>query len=133
MAPERKKDQEMQERYWPEQRGDGLRTRTESYSKPTQLAVTFGSGCIAGIVSALVSNPTDSLIWRLSKAENKGEDAGKIIFEMGLAAWATAGLGPRMLILGASRFCRVDPGVSMNSQGISDHGGTIVKARPITQ
>ncbi|KAJ6453965.1 mitochondrial carrier protein [Mycena sanguinolenta] len=72
----------------------------ESYSKPTQLAVTFGSGYIAGIISAIVSNPADSLISQLGKVDNKGKSAGKIISEVGFATLATKGLGTRVFMLG---------------------------------
>ncbi|KAJ7795172.1 mitochondrial carrier protein [Mycena olivaceomarginata] len=72
----------------------------DSYSKPTQLAVTFGSGYIAGIISAIVSNPADSIISQLGKAENKGKSVGKIISEVGFATLATKGLGTRIFMLG---------------------------------
>ncbi|KAJ7810586.1 mitochondrial carrier protein [Mycena olivaceomarginata] len=73
----------------------------DSYSKPTQLTVTFGSGYIAGIISAIVSNPADSIISQLGKAENKGKSVGKIISEVGFATLATKGLGTRIFMLGA--------------------------------
>jgi solute carrier family 25 phosphate transporter 3 len=72
----------------------------DSYGKPTQLAVTFSSGYIAGIVSAIVSNPADSLISQLGKTENRGKSAGRIISEVGLANLATKGLGTRIFMLG---------------------------------
>ncbi|KAJ6512321.1 mitochondrial carrier protein [Mycena vulgaris] len=72
----------------------------ESYSLITQLGVTFGSGYIAGVVSAIVSNPADSLISQLGKAENKGKSASKIISEVGFANLATKGLGTRIFMLG---------------------------------
>ncbi|KAJ7855492.1 mitochondrial carrier protein [Mycena olivaceomarginata] len=72
----------------------------DSYSTPTQLAVTFGSGYIAGIISAIVSNPADSIISQLGKAENKGKSVGKIISEVGFATLATKGLGTRIFMLG---------------------------------
>jgi solute carrier family 25 phosphate transporter 3 len=72
----------------------------ESYSKVTQLSVTFGSGYIAGIFAAIVSNPADSLISQLGKAENKGKSASKIISEVGIATLATKGLGTRIFMLG---------------------------------
>lgn len=74
----------------------------DSYGKPTQLAVTFGSGYIAGIVSAIVSNPADSLVSQLGKAENKGKSARAIISEIGLATLATKGLGARIFMYGKS-------------------------------
>ncbi|KAJ6524695.1 putative mitochondrial phosphate carrier protein 2 [Mycena vulgaris] len=65
----------------------------ESYSLITQLGVTFGSGHIAGVVSAIVSNPADSLISQLGKVENKEKSASKIISEVRFANLATKGLG----------------------------------------
>ncbi|KAJ7461196.1 mitochondrial carrier domain-containing protein [Mycena latifolia] len=72
----------------------------ESYSKITQLGVTFGAGYAAGVASAIVSNPADALISQLGKLENKGKSASKIISEVGLARLATTGLGTRIFMLG---------------------------------
>ncbi|KAJ7146179.1 mitochondrial carrier domain-containing protein [Mycena epipterygia] len=72
----------------------------ESYGQVTQLGVTFGAGYIAGVVSAIVSNPADSLISQLGKAENKGKSAGRIVSEVGFASLATKGLGTRIFMLG---------------------------------
>lgn len=72
----------------------------ESYGKVTQLGVTFGSGYMAGVVSAIVSNPADFLVSQLGKAENKGKSASKIASEVGLVSLATKGLGTRVFMLG---------------------------------
>ncbi|KAJ7149617.1 mitochondrial carrier protein [Mycena filopes] len=72
----------------------------ESYSTVTQLGVTFSAGYVAGIVSAIVSNPADSLISQLGKAQNKGKSAGTIIREVGFGTLATKGLGTRIFMLG---------------------------------
>ncbi|KAJ7224403.1 mitochondrial carrier protein [Mycena pura] len=72
----------------------------ESYSKTTQLGVTFASGYLAGVVCALVSHPADSLVSLLGKAENKGKSAGTIYREVGLAKLATKGLGTRVVMIG---------------------------------
>ncbi|KAJ7501447.1 mitochondrial carrier protein [Mycena galericulata] len=77
-----------------------LTSPKDSYSKPTQLGVTFAGGYIAGVVSAIVSNPADTLISQLAKAENKGKSARTIISEVGLGAMATKGLGTRIFMLG---------------------------------
>lgn len=45
----------------------------DSYSKSTQLGVTFSSGYIAGVVCAIVSHPADSLVSQMGKADNKGK------------------------------------------------------------
>ncbi|KAJ7064096.1 mitochondrial carrier domain-containing protein [Mycena amicta] len=71
-----------------------------AYSMPTQLGVTFLSGYIAGVVSAIVSNPADTLVSQLSKAENKGKSMGQIVGEIGIGTLATKGLGTRVFMLG---------------------------------
>jgi len=38
-----------------------------SYSKPTQLSVTFASGYIAGVICAIVSHPADNLVSQMGK------------------------------------------------------------------
>ncbi|KAG7093791.1 hypothetical protein E1B28_007436 [Marasmius oreades] len=72
----------------------------ETYSKSTQLGVTFASGYIAGIVCAIVSHPADSLVSLLGKAENKGKSVGQIAGEVGFGTLATKGLGTRVLMIG---------------------------------
>ncbi|KAF9499486.1 mitochondrial carrier [Pleurotus eryngii] len=71
-----------------------------SYSKGTQLGVTFASGYLAGVVCAIVSHPADSLVSLLGKAENKGKGVGQIASEVGIAKLATKGLGTRVLMIG---------------------------------
>jgi len=72
----------------------------DSYSKTTQLGVTFASGYIAGVVCAIVSHPADSLVSLLGKAENKGKSIGTIASETGIATLATKGLPTRVLMIG---------------------------------
>jgi solute carrier family 25 phosphate transporter 3 len=72
----------------------------DSYSKVTQLGVTFASGYSAGVVCAIVSHPADSLVSQLGKAENKGKSVGQIAGEVGIANLATKGLGTRVLMIG---------------------------------
>jgi len=72
----------------------------ETYSKTTQLGVTFASGYLAGIVCAIVSHPADSLVSQLGKAENKGKSIGKIASEVGVMSLATKGLGTRVIMIG---------------------------------
>ena len=72
----------------------------ETYSKPTQLGVTFASGYIAGVVCAIVSHPADSLVSLLGKTENKGKSVGKIASEVGIVNLATKGLGTRVIMIG---------------------------------
>jgi len=72
----------------------------ETYSKPTQLGVTFASGYLAGVVCAIVSHPADSVVSQLGKVENKGKSVGSIISEVGLGNLATKGLGTRVIMIG---------------------------------
>uniref|UniRef100_A0A0W0FDC0 Putative mitochondrial carrier protein n=1 Tax=Moniliophthora roreri TaxID=221103 RepID=A0A0W0FDC0_MONRR len=72
----------------------------ETYSSLTQLGVTFASGYIAGIVSALVSQPADNLVSLLGKTENAGKGVGAIIKEVGWVRLATKGLGARVVMVG---------------------------------
>lgn len=71
-----------------------------TYSKTTQLGVTFASGYLAGVVCAIVSHPADSLVSLLGKAENKGKSAGTIAGEVGFVSLATKGLGTRVIMIG---------------------------------
>lgn len=72
----------------------------ESYSKGTQLGVTFASGYLAGVICAIVSHPADSLVSQLGKADNKGKSIGLIAKEVGMVNLATKGLGTRVLMIG---------------------------------
>jgi len=72
----------------------------ETYSKVTQLSVTFASGYIAGVVCAIVSHPADSMVSQLGKAANKGKPLGQIMKEVGWKKLCTAGLGTRILMIG---------------------------------
>lgn len=71
-----------------------------SYSKSTQLSVTFASGYLAGIICAIVSHPADSLVSQLGKKDNKGKSIGQIASEVGLYKLATAGIGTRIIMIG---------------------------------
>ena len=72
----------------------------ETYSKPTQLGVTFASGYLAGVVCAVVSHPADSLVSLMGKPANRGKSLGQIAGETGFVALATKGLGTRVLMIG---------------------------------
>jgi len=72
----------------------------ESYTKVTQLGVTFASGYLAGVVCAIVSHPADSVVSLLGKKENKGKGAGQIVKEVGIVGLATKGLGTRVIMIG---------------------------------
>ncbi|KAA8496836.1 Mitochondrial phosphate carrier protein 3, mitochondrial [Porphyridium purpureum] len=72
----------------------------ETYSKNTQLGVTFASGYLAGIVCAIVSHPADTLVSLLGKAENKGKSVGTIASEFGTMNLFTKGIGVRIIMIG---------------------------------
>merc|ERR1719232_2415428 len=68
-----------------------------SYSKPTQLGITFASGYIAGVICAIVSHPADTVVSKMGKA-----GAGsftQILGELGFSGvWG--GLGTRIVMIG---------------------------------
>jgi len=72
----------------------------ETYSKGTQLGITFASGYLAGIICAVVSHPADSLVSQMGKASNKGKGLGQIASEVGWGNLATKGLGARVVMIG---------------------------------
>ncbi|KXS12205.1 mitochondrial carrier protein [Gonapodya prolifera JEL478] len=72
----------------------------ETYSKLTQLGVTFASGYIAGVACAVVSHPADSIVSLLGKDGNRGKSVRDLIRETGLWNIATRGLGTRVFMYG---------------------------------
>jgi solute carrier family 25 (mitochondrial phosphate transporter), member 3 len=72
----------------------------DSYSKQTQLGVTFASGYTAGVVCAIVSHPADTLVSQKGKAANFGKSFGQIANEVGMKNLCTKGLGTRVLMIG---------------------------------
>merc|ERR1719152_306007 len=72
----------------------------ESYSKATQLGITFASGYTAGVLCAIVSHPADSMVSLLGKAENKGKSVGTIAGEVGMQKLMFSGLGTRIIMIG---------------------------------
>jgi len=71
-----------------------------TYSKSTQLSITFASGYIAGVVCAIVSQAPDNLVSQMGKPENKGKSFGQIASEQGLKKLFTKGLGTRIIMIG---------------------------------
>jgi len=68
----------------------------DSYSHTTQLGVTFTSGFLSGAVCAIVSNPADTVISRMSQGRKTPR---QILSELGITGvWK--GLGVRMIMLG---------------------------------
>ncbi|KAI9203176.1 mitochondrial carrier domain-containing protein [Polychytrium aggregatum] len=72
----------------------------ETYSKGTQLGVTFASGYTAGVICAIVSHPADTVVSLLGKPANKGKSLGAIASEFGYFNLCTKGLGTRVLMIG---------------------------------
>jgi solute carrier family 25 phosphate transporter 3 len=72
----------------------------ESYSKPTQLSITFASGYIAGVICAIVSHPADSLVSLMGKTEHKKHSVSEIARQVGFRDLMLKGLGPRILMIG---------------------------------
>jgi solute carrier family 25 phosphate transporter 3 len=72
----------------------------ETYSKPTQLGITFASGYTAGILCAIVSHPADTMVSLLGKSQNKGKPVGQIASEFGYMNLMTKGLPVRILMIG---------------------------------
>jgi len=71
-----------------------------SYSKATQLGVTFTSGYLAGVICAIVSHPADNIVSQMGKKENKGKSVGQMINDQGYYRLMTKGLGTRILMIG---------------------------------
>eukprot|EP00755_Sulcionema_specki_P003695 Sspe_Gene.28272::Locus_12695_Transcript_1_2_Confidence_0.667_Length_1067::g.28272::m.28272/K15102/SLC25A3, PHC, PIC; solute carrier family 25 (mitochondrial phosphate transporter), member 3 len=71
-----------------------------TYAKSTQLAVTFASGYLAGIICAIVSHPADTLVSLKGKEANKGKSFGQMASEMGMYNLFTKGLAVRILMIG---------------------------------
>jgi len=74
----------------------------DSYSKATQLSVTFMSGYTAGVLCAIVSHPADTMVSKLNAVKSEGstgENVKKIYAEIGFnGLWR--GLGTRIIMIG---------------------------------
>jgi solute carrier family 25 phosphate transporter 3 len=72
----------------------------DTYSKATQLGITFASGYIAGVACAIISQPADNLVSQMGKAENRGKSFGQMASEQGIKNLFTRGLGTRIIMIG---------------------------------
>jgi len=72
----------------------------ESYTKVTQLGITFASGYMAGVICAIVSHPADSLVSLMGKEQHKGKALSQIASEVGAYNLCTRGLGTRIIMIG---------------------------------
>jgi solute carrier family 25 phosphate transporter 3 len=74
----------------------------DSYSKSTQLMITFLSGYWAGIFCAIVSHPADTMVSILNKRDSNaptGQQVKEIYSEIGFKGlWN--GLGARIIMVG---------------------------------
>jgi len=70
----------------------------DSYSKGTQLGITFASGYVAGVFCAIVSHPADTIVSKLNQNPTGG--IGAIVKEMGMFQLATKGLFARIIMIG---------------------------------
>ena len=69
-----------------------------SYSKSTQLSITFASGYIAGVLCAVVSQPADTLVSKLN--QSPGASLGEIVQKAGGIGGLYKGLGMRIIMVG---------------------------------
>jgi len=74
----------------------------DSYSKATQLSITFASGYTAGILCAIVSHPPDTMVSKLNAIKSEGstmDNMKKIYADIGFnGLWR--GLGTRIIMIG---------------------------------
>merc|ERR1719454_1478542 len=74
-------------------------------SKGGNIAVSLGSGVIAGVVAAIISHPADTLLSKINK-EGAGGTGGtvsrlwNISVETGFVKLCTQGLGARCVMIG---------------------------------
>jgi len=99
-----------------------------TYSKATQLEITFASGYLAGIICAIVSQAPDNLVSQMGKLENKGKTFGQIASEQGLKKLCTKGLGTRIIMIGTLtglQWWIYD--TFKTAMGMGTTGGSVVK------
>lgn len=71
----------------------------------TQLGISLGSGVVAGVASAIISHPADTLLSKVNKAGAGGDGPmmtrlANIAKEIGFFKLCTVGLGPRCVMIG---------------------------------
>merc|ERR1711976_408820 len=77
----------------------------DQVSKNTGVAVSLGSGVIAGVPSAIISHPADTLLSKVNKAGAGGDGPlmsrmANIVKEVGIVNLCTVGLLPRCIMIG---------------------------------
>jgi len=84
---------------------NALPTKREDMSRPQKMGVSTTSGFIAGVASAIISHPADTLLSKINKKGAGGEGGmvtrlGRIASEIGFVKLCTTGLGPRCVMIG---------------------------------
>jgi solute carrier family 25 (mitochondrial phosphate transporter), member 3 len=100
----------------------------EELSPLQQLGVTMGAGYMAGICSAVLSHPADSLISLSNTSKYRGWSLRRIISHVGWYKLATKGLAPRIIVISqiiSGQWILYDAIKQMMGYGTS--GGTVVR------
>merc|ERR1711975_95133 len=95
---------------------DGMGTSPSECSSGTVLGVSLGSGVVAGVAAATISQPADGLLSKVNKKGAGGEGSmmtrlGRIAAETGFVKLCTQGLFARWIHVGtitAGQFAIVD-------------------------
>jgi solute carrier family 25 phosphate transporter 3 len=72
----------------------------DSYTKPTQLFISFASGYIAGVACAIISQPADNLVSQKGNPAQAHKSWGQLINETGWKNLFLKGLGTRVIMIG---------------------------------
>jgi len=84
---------------------NSIGSKPENMSKSGNIAVSLGSGVIAGVAAAIISHPADTLLSKINKAGAGGTGGmfsrlSNIVAETGLFTLCTQGLGARCIMIG---------------------------------
>eukprot|EP00466_Bigelowiella_natans_P011837 jgi/Bigna1/42249/e_gw1.62.28.1 len=79
---------------------------TNTASERTKLAISLSSGAIAGVASAIISHPADTLLFLINKEGAVGEGTlitrlGRLAYETGFVKLCVTGLGARCAMIGS--------------------------------
>jgi solute carrier family 25 (mitochondrial phosphate transporter), member 3 len=88
-----------------EQIYNGMGKTPQQMSQSSNIAVSLGSGVIAGVSAAIISHPADTLLSKVNKAGAGGTGSTtsrliNIAKELGFVKLAFTGLGPRCVMIG---------------------------------
>mmetsp|Transcript_48936 Transcript_48936/g.112226 ORF Transcript_48936/g.112226 Transcript_48936/m.112226 type:complete len:194 (-) Transcript_48936:303-884(-) len=97
----------------------------ETSSSSWNMTLSLASGVLAGVASAIISHPADTLLSKINKSGAGGDGPmmtrlGRIVAETGVVKLCTQGLGPRCVMIGtltAGQFAIFD--TVMGSLGAS--------------